>query len=161
MTQSEDQVDSEAQDIDVPDFSYVRLGYLPTGTKSDELTSHLVRRIPGHAELPLRWHYKSQAWFMEKYGHLGTVIWSKSCSSHLLLINGWHVIRLWHDKKYSSYVDLNEPIAAQVHTRLDVEAIPVKNAKKSKPLTKRCKITETDELDIIINAIAATYGAKQ
>lgn len=151
-----------AAPADIEDFRYHRMGYVNQGRKSDVLLTVFLDLMPGDGRLPLRWHYRSYERFLKKHGHLGHILWAAAGSSHLLLINGFHVLRIWHDTENSCYVDLADNLCGNLQSSLlaRVESIPVTNAKKSKPFTKRIKIWQQWQMKALHDAVMRTYGLR-
>lgn len=163
--QLEEHEDTEVP-VDIDDFRYQRVGYIDQGRKSDKLLAGFLGLMPGDGRLPLRWHYRSHDSFLRKYGHLGRILWAASTNSHLLMINGFHVLRIWHDTANSCYVE----IAANVYGSLNalnhgtllnqVESIPEANWKKSKPFTMRVKVWQQWQMKALHDAVMRTYGLR-
>lgn len=142
------------------ELKYIRVGYVNQGRKSDSLLKLFLDRLPGNGVLPLRWHYRSYDAFMRRHGHLGMVVWAAANNSHLLIINGYKVLRIWTDTSHSCYVDVNDPVDAQmqIHSWGKTETIPEKNIRKSKPFTKRWKISEQYQMLHLVEAVKRAYG---
>lgn len=160
MTQQEERVDSGIpDDLNVEDFRYHRVGYIDLGRRSDHLLTFFLGLIPGDGKLPLHWKYISNEYFQKKYGQVGPLLWAAANNSHMLMVNGFHAIRIWHDTAASCYVDLADNIAGQLSPKMPaVEDIPLANAKKSKPFTKRVKLTQQWQMKELANLVKRTYG---
>lgn len=154
------QTDTVVPESDLEDLRYLRTGYISGDRQSDKLLAVFTSSLPGDGRLPLRWHYRSHEQFLKRYGNLGTIVWAAAANSHLLLINGWRVLRIWHDTTKCCYVDLADNIAAslpqQLHTR--VETVPLANAKKSNPFTKRIKCWQQWQMLALVETVKRTYG---
>lgn len=161
MRQHEELADTGAPE-DIEDFRYHRVGYVDQGRKSDHLLSVFLGLIPGDGRLPLRWHYRSHESFLSKHGYLGFILWAASNNSHLLMINGFHVLRIWHDTANACYVDLADNVAAGIDPRVraGVETIPAANAKKSKPFTKRIKVWQQWQMQALAETVKRIYGLR-
>jgi len=150
-------------EADLEDLKYFRTGYQDLGRKCDFLLKDFLREIPGNGQMPKHWHYRSLAHFNKKYSHLGMLVWASSTNSHLLLINGHRVLRIWTDVDESCWVDINDPVNSgmQVYSWGQTVAIPKGNAKKSAPFTKRIKVTQRYQMRDIAQAVRNTYGLDQ
>jgi hypothetical protein len=158
MTQQEEQAASGA--LDVEDFLYHRMGYVDQGRKSDSLLAVFLGLLPGDGRLPLRWHYRSHERFLEKHGHLGNILWAASNNSHLLMMYGFHALRIWHDTAKTCYVEIADNLYGNLGPQLtkQVESIPEKNWKKSKPFTKRIQVWQQWQMQALYEAVKRTYG---
>ena len=144
------------------EYKYARTGYVDQGRKSDILLASFLEQLPGDGKLPLRWFHRSVEAFQKSYSHLGVVLWAPASSSHLLLVAGQKIIRVWHDSERHCLVDLNEPLANYLSSRgFSVEAIPAGNIRKCKPMTRRVRVTQKFMCVEIIKAVKALYGLDQ
>lgn len=147
-------------DADLEDLRYFRTGYQDLGRKSDFLLKDFLREMPGDGKLPSHWHYRSLAHFQKKYSALGMIVWAAASNSHLLLINGQRVLRIWLDVDNSCWVDANDSVVSGLmfYSWGACEDIPAGNAKKSKPFTKRIKVTQRYQMRDIAQAVRTAYG---
>lgn len=139
------------------DLRYIRTGYIDQGRKSDKLLSVFLGILPGDGRLPLRWHYRNHARFLKKHGNLGRVLWASASNSHLLMINGFHALRIWTDVANTCWVDVADNVAGFLDQRWLCD-IPEKNVKKSKPFTKRVKVWQQYQMQQLAEAVNKTYG---
>ena len=163
MKQHEEPADTEVP-ADIEDFRYQRVGYINQGRKSDILLAVFLDLMPGN-KLPLRWHYRSPESFLRKHGHLGAVLWAASNNSHLLLMHGQQVLRIWHDTAKACYVDIADNVYGSLNSVnaslfSKVEDIPEANWKKSKPFTKRIKVWQQWQMKALHDAVMRTYGLR-
>lgn len=145
----------------IDDLKYVRVGYVDQNRKSDHLLASVLRQLPGDGRLPLRWKYSDVPSFVKKYGELGSVLWAPALNSHLLVVNGHKIVRVWTDTATHCQVDLNDAIVAGLTgTKLEKEIadIPAGNVRKCKPFTKRVRIHQQFQANILVDAIKRTYG---
>lgn len=140
-------------DLDSVDFKYIRVGWQPQGRPCDTIVLAATRAMPGPA-LPTRWSWKSQQRFVNKFGHLGMVLWAQTASYHMLMLNGWHILRIWTDSSKTCIVDVCDNVALHFNT----EAIPASCAKKCHPMTKRLRVTSVAEMEQVIAKVRAVYG---
>lgn len=138
------------------DFRYLRTGYFDRDRHTDSLVEHLIATYPGDGVLPQRWRWTSQEAFMERYGYLGTLIWSKTASFHMMMFNGLHIFRLWTDSANSCVLDVNDTIAP--HLKQSVEEIPDSCDRKCKPLTKRVRVFSVEDFNSILEIVHNIYG---
>lgn len=155
--------DSQTAGEDLEDLKYTRMGYSDLGRKCDFLLKDFLREFPATGTLPLRWRYTTQEDFQKKYHHLGMVVWAKASNSHLLLINGSKVLRIWTDVANTCWIDLSDPIAGALAYQSwgKVEPIPPKNARKSKPFTQRIKVWSRFQMRDIAAIVRNQYGLDQ
>lgn len=161
MTQQEERADSGTPDeVNVEDFRYHRVGYINLGRRSDHLLAFFLGLIPGDGKLPLHWKYIDNPTFLSKFGNLGPILWAAANNSHLLMINGFHVLRIWHDTSAGVYIDLADHLAGQLtNPKLPaVNTIPLANARKSNPFTKRIKLSQQWQMKELANLVKKTYG---
>lgn len=161
MKQNAEQTDTAAPgDLDVEDFRYHRIGYVDQGRKADRLLATFLGLLPGDGNLPLRWHYRSNESFLKRNAHLGAILWAASNNSHLLMVNGFHALRIWHDTSKTCYVDVADNVCANLPASMlkSVEPVPENNWKKSKPLTKRIQVWQQWQMQELHQAVKRTYG---
>lgn len=146
--------------MNLEDLRYHRTGYFSQGRKSDTLLALFLEHLPGDGELPKRWHYRGQAAFQKRYGELGHMLWAPARSSHLLLMGGHKVLRVWMDTVNSCYVDLNDVLAGELSSQTDmvVESIPAGNTRKCKPFAQRVKVDQQFQVLKVIKAVKRIYG---
>lgn len=153
-------VDLELED----DYKYARTGYVNQGRKADHVLTAVLEKLPGDGRLPLRWHHRGVDAFQKRYGALGLVLWASASSSHLLLIGGQKVMRIWTDASKHCYVDLSEPLAGYLSTAVKfstVEDVPPGNQRKCKPLTKRIRVWQRFHAYALVDAVRRVYGLDQ
>lgn len=138
------------------DMRWTRFGYLDGGDPCDTIVQAAVALVPGDGVLPTRWSYKNPDHFTRTYGDLGEVVWAKTASYHLLVVGTVHVLRIWTDMKKSCFVDMADALAVRVP--FGYEVVPESTYKKTKPLTKRARITTVDQLVTILMLAGDIYG---
>lgn len=136
----------------------VRYGYIPQERWCDTVVACVTEKLPGDGVLPAQWKYVNKDFFLNKYAHLGPVLWAKTASFHLLILNGYRLCRIWTNTQKTCWVDVNDPVANQM---CSVEDIPGSCLKKSIPLTKR--ISFDNRLDYpwaedLCETIKSIYG---
>lgn len=141
-------------------YRYARTGYVSLGRQSDHVLAAILAKLPGDAKLPVRWHYRDLASFLKRHGQLGTILWAAASSSHLLLINGQKIMRVWTDSARHCHVDISDALAAHLHASsfCKMTSIPVGNARKCKPFTKRIRIWQKFQAESLVAAIRSVYG---
>lgn len=147
-------MDSDQPEFDVP--RYYRFGYTDGGRRCDKLLAafHSVIPVSVLASLPSRWRYVSSDRFLDRYGWMGPVIWATSYGSHLLLIGGQRVLRIWTDADNQCWVEAQPHVLSKVA----IVSIPEKNIRKSKPFTYRTKITLETEMSALAIRTKMLYG---
>lgn len=145
--------------MDLEDLRYHRIGYFDQGRKSDVLLAFFLGHLRSDGVLPKRWRYTDQASFQRLYGSKGHALWAPARSSHLYLLGGHKILRVWTDASNSCYVDLNEVVAGELSLNgLAPELIPAGNTRKCKPFLKRVKIEHQYQALKIVNAVKRIYG---
>lgn len=148
-----------SEEYSIEDFRYLRTGYISDDRDVDVLVAHLVEQVPGDGVLPPRWRWGTQERFLTTYGDPGPVIWSKTASFHMLMLNGMHTFRLWTDSATTCVVDLADGVAAGLKSKgVSVEDIPESCDRKCKPLTQRCRMSTTKDIDLLIETVEHIYG---
>jgi len=154
-----------SEELGLDDFKQMRVGWIDQGRLCDEIVKAAVAALPGDNTLPPRWAWKTHDKFMDKYGGLGRILWAKTASYHLLVINGWHIIRIWTDSPRTCIVDLSDPVATflrgqnysgSFHPK--VEVVPESCARKCHPLTQRVRIQTVPDMQQVMSTIRSTYG---
>jgi len=140
-------------------LKYVRVGWQDYERACDAIAKAVHSEFEGET-LPLHWQWRSLEHFMSKYGS-SPIMWAKSASFHMLMINGHHVLRIWTDSAKSCFVDVNDVIYYELTTsslKELLEPLPTTCVKKSKPMNFRLKIKTVDQAQVIVNAVKRIYG---
>jgi hypothetical protein len=127
---------------EINDFTYIRPGYISQDRHCDTLVSAFTGIVPGDSVLPPRWKYTTQEAFVAEFGKQGLCLWAKAMNSHLLLIAGVKVLRIWTDTHKHCYVDIRDNLSGSV----SAEPIPAGNVRKCKPFTQRTKVTNIEDM---------------
>lgn len=146
--------------MDLEDLRYHRTGYFDQGRKSDSILAFFLGHLRGDGQLPKRWRYHGQESFQRLYGDLGHVLWAPARSSHLLLLGGHKVLRIWTDTSNSCFVDVNDVVAGELSrtSQMTIEVIPKGNMKKCKPFTRRVKVEHLYQAKLVVQAVKRIYG---
>jgi len=148
-----------SEELSIDDLRYMRVGYINNFRHVDNIIDVVTKAIPGEGTLPLRWRWGSLDKFLRRYGDLGKILWAKTASYHLLMINGHHVMRLWTDTPATCIIDLSVNVATTlVGLGFTIEDTPVSCERKCKPLFKRVRIYNVEEADKLAAAVKQTYG---
>lgn len=134
-------------------YKYERNGYQGQGRPVDEIISAITEQLPGD-ELPARWSYKDKESFLSTYS--GKILWAKTKSYHLLMVDGDHTARFWTDSPNSCIVDLHNMLTKLV--RLPIQSVPASVFRKTKPFTNRVTISSVDEALVIVKTIKMLWG---
>lgn len=143
------------------EYRYARTGYVSQGRKSDHVLATVLELLPGDGRLPLRWHHRGVDAFQKRHGHLGVVLWAAASNSHLLMIGGQKVLRVWTDTARHCQVDVSDQLAAYLSTAVDfskVQNIPAGNVRKCKPMTKRIRLWQKFHAIALVDAVKRVYG---
>lgn len=143
------------------EYRYARTGYIKQDRRSDHVLAAILEQLPGDGRLPKRWHHRDIASFQKRYSNRGIVLWAAASSSHLLLINGHKVLRVWLDTARHCQVDLNDALATYLSSAVTfskVVDIPAGNVRKCKPMTKRIRIWQQFHAKAITDAVKVVYG---
>lgn len=145
--------------MDLEDLKYHRTGYFDQGRKSDSLLAFFLGHLRSDGVLPKRWKYTDQESFQRLYGSNGHALWAPARSSHLFLLGGHKVLRIWTDTVNSCYVDLNDVVAGELSSSgVEISEIPKGNTRKCKPFTKRVKIEHQYQAAQIVKVVKRIYG---
>lgn len=154
-----------SSELGAEDFKQLRVGWMDQGRLCDEIVKAAVEALPGDNILPPRWAWKTHEKFMDKYGKLGMKLWAQTASYHLLMINGWHILRIWTDSPRMCIVDCSDSVA--VHLRgqnysgtfgPSVLAIPGSCTRKCQPLTQRVRVRTVADMQHIMKTLRHAYG---
>lgn len=151
--------DTDLEEL-LDEYKYARVGYVSLGRKSDALLSALLEQVPGDGKLPLHWHHRGLSEFQKRHGHRGVVLWAPASSSHLLLIAGQKILRVWTDTDRACQVDINDNLANALSTCTfaKVTDIPAGNARKCTPFTKRIKLEQQFHMLELAKVVRNIYG---
>lgn len=148
-----------SEELSIDDLKYMRVGYINNSTHVDSIIDAVTKAIPGEGVLPHRWRWGSLDKFIRKYGDLGKILWAKTASYHLLMINGHHSMRLWTDTPATCIIDLALNVATMLSSMgFTIEDVPESCERKCKPLNKRVRIYSIEEAERLVTAIKQTYG---
>lgn len=140
------------------EYKYLRPGHVNLDRLCDKLVIHAASSLPGTGELPSHWSWESQESFLERYASLGSIVWAKTASYHLLMINGKHIFRMWTDSPNYVLTDLCDELAADLKDMFSVVDIPVSTYRKTKPMTKRTRLESTRDVEILLLQTIMTFG---
>lgn len=147
-----------SEEYSAEDFKYLRTGYIAGERNADVLVKFMTGLLEGDGILPPRWRWIDHDYFTEKYGDLGTLLWSKAASYHMMMYNGHHILRLWTDSANTCVLDLCEPLAVTLHSAIPVEDIPESCYRKCKPFKKRTRVSTEGELRRVLEQARTIYG---
>lgn len=138
---------------------YLRPGHVNLGRMSDKIVLRAVEVIPSSATLlPPRWDYYNQRQFQDAYGR-GRFHWARTASYHLLLINGIHAFRSWTDTTHSCLVDVADATVPGLEGTFEILDIPPSTRRKTRPFTKRVRVTTLRQMDILVMQTMLAFGA--
>lgn len=142
-----------------PNFpKYTRAGHINLERPCDEFVQVACSLLPGTGVLPNRWRWISRESFRTRFKHLGPVVWAKTASYHMLLINGIYVFRIWTDSTQTALCDVSDELAASLEKHFEVFDVPEKARTKTKPLTQRFRIKSKKDVKKLILQTILTYG---
>lgn len=139
---------------------YKRLGYINEDRHSDSIVGVADSVIPGEL-LPRIWRYGSREDFLKRYESLGPVLWAKTANYHLLMVNGFYILRVWTAQKTTKtcLVDLCETVASTLFAQgWTVVDIPSGSLVKCRPLKRRTKVSSPDEMVRLLSIVRSIYG---
>lgn len=143
------------------DFRYLRPGHVNLERPCDEFVTYATKLLPGSGVLPTRWRYVSKESFQRRHEDLGPVVWAKTASYHMLLINGVHVFRIWTDSPQTALCDVEDTLSDVLGGKtigFEVMDIPPKTRRKTKPFTKRIRITSKKDVKQLLLATLIVFG---
>jgi len=138
--------------------SHLRPGHVNLERLCDKLVLRAVYLVPDSAvTLPPRWSYIDRLQFRADHGEQ-MFSWAKTASYHLLLINGVHAFRAWTDSGRSCLVDVADATVPSLRETFKVLDIPASTRRKTKPFTKRVRITSERQMDIVVMQTMLAFG---
>lgn len=141
----------------MPNEDYINprnMGFFYSDSFTDSVAKALYEGIPPSSEetLPAYWSYRSHGEFLERFGHLGQVVWSRRTTYSLLLMSGTHAMKVYTLGKYSR-VELNTPLMGAVHGKL------VGLKVNPNLYFQGCvSIQSLSEVPVLIEAVRRVYG---
>lgn len=141
----------------MPNEDYINprlMGFIYTDSFPDSVAKALYEALPPSSEetLPAYWSYKSHGEFLERFGHLGQIVWSRRNGYSLLLMGGTHALKVHTIGKYSR-VELNSALMNALHDKL------VGLKVQPNLYFQGCvSIQSLTEVPIIIEAVKRVYG---
>lgn len=146
----------EAQDDNLIETKYQRVGHINEGRLCDTLASYCAAKLPGTV-LPKRWKYDSSDKFVSTFGK--EPHWAITRSYHCYLVEGHHVFRVWTDAgKKAACVDVPSHLAAAISLTHDVVLIPPGSLFKCRPLTHRLKVKTVEDMQAVVSMVKSIYG---
>lgn len=140
---------------DLKEIKYARVGHENQGRKCDEIVQYVTSTVGAKDSqtLPPRWSWKNRDHFLNTYGH--GVMWAKTQSYHLLMLDGMHAVRIWTDSPDSCLVDISPNLVEPLRRQgFEIESIPKSSQKKTKPMVFRTRVfTERHAMAIVITAM--------
>jgi hypothetical protein len=123
---------------------------------TNDLAKQAYNLLPPSTDkvLPDKWFWKSPEHFVDKYGDLGYVVWSRQFSYHALFIGGNPVLRIWTAKPNKARVEVNRVLYETAGHVLDVPA----KMKQTKWYWGQLQVTKPEEITTIINKVKEIYG---
>jgi len=140
------------------ELKYLRPGHVNLDRPCDKIALHAAKCLPGTGEMPSHWQWESQESFLERYSDLGPLVWAKTASYHMLLINGRHAFRIWTDSPKTALTDVCNELAADLVGVFDILDVPTSTQRKTKPMTKRIRLTSTRDVEILLLQTILTFG---
>lgn len=135
---------------------YRRIGYVDQGRKSDKLAQYAFSLLPG-ADMPPRFNIRSREAFLAKFGDLGAVVWSRSASSHLLILKGYYVFRIW-TATGNPVTDIADPLIGPMRERFDVsDEVGPGIYRKITPMKRRITLSTEEDVDFLVLHAINTY----
>lgn len=143
-------------DVKALDKKYLRVGYFDQGRPCDSYVQ-IATFLQKGGLLPDRWKPESAEEFIELFGE--GPMWGKSYNSHVLVLAGIPILRVWtNTKSLHVWVDVDDKLSNVLDTCFAIESIPRGNNKKSKPFTKRVKVSSKDDIIKLMVSAKAVYG---
>lgn len=140
---------------DIRNLKHIRVGPMDQGRMCDKIANAAMEVVDGNV-LPPRWYWKSREDFKSRFP--SPIMWSKTQSFRLLIVDGLHSLRVWTDSPDSCLVDIADHLVPEFKALgLDVFTIPESSLKKTKPLTKRVRITDPKLMKACVLATIKWY----
>lgn len=138
-------------------FKHLRPGHVNLNRACDVFVTTATTLLPGTGTLPQRWKYVSRESFSRRFKHLGPMVWAKTASYHMLLINGHYAFRIWTDSPDTALCDVRDELAERLSPFFDILDIPKSTQKKTKPFTKRVRISRKSDVGIVLLQTMLTF----
>lgn len=141
----------DKRELSEEDFRYLRPGHVDLERPCDEMVKYLTELLPGTGVLPKRWSWRSRQYFRDKYGDLGPIVWAKTASYHLLILEGVHALRVWTDSPNSCLVDVPTECTAELKKRgFEILDVPKSTRRKTKPFVYRVRAESKQHIAKIV-----------
>lgn len=144
---------------DLSEIKYARVGHTDQGRNCDRLVNAAVDLLGDIPTLPPRWSWKSRESFLQTYKH--RLIWSKTQSYHLLMVDGIHALRIWTDSPDSCLVDVGSHLVDAVRAAgFEIETTPKSSQRKTKPMTYRTRVFKDTEVQLLLVSVLMAVAKK-
>ncbi len=139
------------------DYRYIRMGWFDQDRNCDKLVRAAVTTCPGEL-MPTYWRScVNNVDFIQQYGP--GVKWCKTASYHLLIINGWPILRIWTNAKTRTLLEVNNHIAKLLEVEGFVfTAIPEGTRRRRKEFSLRTHVTLVEEIKLLLTLVGNVYG---
>lgn len=139
------------------DYRWLRIGWFDQERPCDNMVKFARAQIPGE-RMPSRWkHPGTPEQFVEQFGE--GVRWADTASYHGLLINGYHVFRIWTNAKTKTLVDVSDRLKKHLEAAgFELEAVPEGTKKKRAEYNWRFELKLAAELNYLVTIAKVMYG---
>jgi hypothetical protein len=142
------------------EISFKDIPFFYGESNTDNLAKIAYNLLPPSSEdtLPKKWFWRNQVWFTKKYGHLGAIVWARSHSSHMLLINGNPVLRIWTVNPDTSRIELNQAVFSSLNNKLGNPKVLQSKWHKTRMYYGSYSITTKEQVQVIMQEVGKIYG---
>ena len=141
------------------DYRWIRPGWFDQERHCDAVVQSATVLLPGE-KMPQRWSAVNNIDFIQKYGN--GVRWCQTMSYHMLIINGWNILRIWTNAKHTVLVEVNNRMAVQLSENLfTLDLVPEGTRTKRPEFQYRFRLELPEELKFLMELVKATYGVDQ
>jgi len=108
--------------------------------------------------MPQRWGAPDRPTFLKKYG--GGVKWCRTASYHLLIINGFSVLRIWTNAKKKTMVEVSDRLAttSSLTQLFELVHTPKDTTKRRDMFSWRFHLETPAELHYLMVLVRVMYG---
>lgn len=142
------------------DVSFKELPFFYGDSNTDNLARIAYNILPSSSKdvLPKKWFWRDHVYFTKKYSHLGMIVWSRTHSSHMLLINGFPVLRIWTVNPHKARVELTQSVFFALQSKLENPQILQSKWHKTKMYYGAYQITTEEQIGLIMKEVIRIYG---
>ncbi len=138
------------------DYRWLRVGWFDRERPCDAAVQFATAQLPGET-MPQRWIASDPLSFVKKHGE--GVKWCRTMSYHMLLINGFRILRIWTNAKTKTLVEVSDRLTHTLREAdFTLEAVPEGTKKKRGEFNWRFYLSLPSELNYLMTVVKVMYG---